>query len=87
MGEDKYEEEVEGVEEEEAKEAPIQVEPKKRKDKAQLMVKIREKKVINPSLAKPTALTTRESTQATTQKAKEQDKEKTKATKRRTNVE
>ena len=62
MEEDKDEEEVEGIKEEEVKEELVQVEPKKRKAKAQTLVKTRAKKVINPSLEKPTTPTTRAST-------------------------
>ena len=66
MGEDKEEE---GVKEEEAKEAPIKV-YKKRKAKAQPIVKPKEKKATKPSPTKLIA-PTRASTRETAQKAKE----------------
>ena len=72
MGDDKEEEEIEGTKGEEIEEAPTQANPKKRKAKAQPMVKAN--KNIKPSPAKPSAPTTRASTQATTQKAKEKTK-------------
>ena len=78
MWEDKDEEEVEGVEEEEVEEALVQVEPKKRKAKGQPVAKTRAKKVVKPSPTKPTSPTTRGSTRSITKKAKEQAKEKAK---------
>ena len=70
MGEDKEEE---GVKEEEAKEAPIKVESKKRKAKAQPIAKPKAKKATKLSPAKPTA-PTRANTRVTIQKAKEKTK-------------
>ena len=68
MGED---EEEECVEEEEAKEAPAKLEPKKSKASTQPLAKPKSKKVAKPSPAKPTTPTRRATTRATTQKALE----------------
>lgn len=73
LGEDKDE----GAEEEESKEAPTQVEPKKRKTKAQP----ESKKVAKPTQVKTQSPTTRETTRASTQRTKKIPSEKEEVTK------
>ena len=59
---------MEGSKEEEAKEVPTHIDKKKRKDKAQTVS--RPKKIIKPSLPKPTKPTTRASAHVILEKAK-----------------
>ena len=74
MGEDQEEEDIEGANEEEAKESPTLVEPKKRKAKAQPLARIDQ--IIKSSQPNPTAPITRAKTCAKTKKDREKKNKK-----------